>query len=186
MNPFFKKHGLFIVSFLVIWAGIQIWQTRSVPSGPPPADALSAALPLISGASIVEDQSLEQALVSLREKYPQTPIVIHIWAEWCGFCKLEESSITTLASEHPVLTIAMQSGPPEKVQRYLEDRALPWTTLVDRQGQVAQALGASGVPAFMVLDENGHLRVPTMGYTTLWGMRMRLWWAMSGFFSSSS
>ena len=186
MKSFFKKHGLFISLFLVLWTGIQIWQTRAVPSGPPPEGVLSASLPLISGTSILEDQSLAQVLADLREQYPQRPIVVHIWAEWCGFCKLEESSITTLAAEHPVLTIATQSGPPEKVQRYLEDRALPWTTLVDRQGQVAQALGASGVPAFMVVDESGHLRVPTMGYTTLWGMRLRLWWAMSGFFSSSS
>jgi thiol-disulfide isomerase/thioredoxin len=147
---------------------------------------MEAPMPLVSGTSIVEDHSLEKALASLRAQHPSRPIVIHIWAEWCGFCRLEEASITSLSADHPVLTIAMQSGSAERVQQHLEDRGLAWPALVDTNGRVAQALGASGVPAFMVIDEDGDLRVPTMGYTTLWGMRLRLWWAMSGFFSSSS
>jgi thiol-disulfide isomerase/thioredoxin len=177
MKQFFKKNRVFLISFAVLWVGIQIWQTRSVPSGPPPQAALSLALPLINNDEIIENQSLEEAIRALRENHPNTPIALHIWAEWCSFCKLEEGSISTLASEHPVITVAIQSGDATRVQRYQQDRALNWRTLVDSQGQISALLGANGVPAFIVIDEQGHLRTPTMGYTSLWGMRLRLAWA---------
>jgi len=177
MKQFLKKNRVFLISFVVLWLGIQVWQTRSVPSGPPPPAALSLALPLITNDEIVEGHTLEQAIGALRASHPSTPIALHIWAEWCSFCKLEEGSISSLASEYPVITIAIQSGDAARVQRYQQDRSLNWRTLVDSQGQISTMLGASGVPAFMVIDNEGHLRTPTMGYTSLWGMRLRLAWA---------
>lgn len=177
MKQFLKKNRVFLISFVVLWVGIQIWQTRSVPSGPPPAAALTMALPLVSKDGILKDQTLEQAITALRAHHPDKPVALHIWAEWCSFCKLEESSISTLASEYPVITIAIRSGDATRVQGYQQDRSLDWLTLVDSQGQIADMLGASGVPAFMVIDNDGQLRTPTMGYTSLWGMRLRLTWA---------
>lgn len=177
MKQFFRKNRVFLISFAVLWVGVQVWQTRSVPSGPPPQAALSLALPLINNGDIIENHTLEQAIGALRESHPGTPIALHVWAEWCSFCKLEEASISTLASEYPVITVAIQSGDAARVQRYQQDRALNWRTVVDSQGQISSMLGASGVPTFMVIDNEGHLRTPTMGYTSLWGMRLRLLWA---------
>lgn len=177
MKQFLKKNRVFLISFVVLWVAIQIWQTRSVPSGPPPQTALSMALPLISNDTILKDQTLEQALTTLRARHPSKPVALHIWAEWCSFCKLEEGSISTLASEYPVITIAIRSGDAGRVQRYQQDRSLDWLTLVDSEGQIAEILGANGVPAFLVIDNAGQLRTPTMGYTSLWGMRLRLLWA---------
>jgi hypothetical protein len=33
------------------------------------------------------------------------------------------------------------------------------------------------VPAFVVVDAEGRLRMPTVGYTSELGLRLRLWWA---------
>lgn len=120
--------------------------------------------------------SLEDMLNALRQKNPESPIVIHVWAEWCSFCRLEEGNISALAEDTPVITVAMQSGDAARVAGYMQDRNLDWPTLVDPQGQLAQALGASGVPTFMVIDSQGDIRTPSMGYTSLWGMRLRLLW----------
>ena len=76
-----------------------------------------------------------------------------------------------------MLTIAMQSGPPGEVARTQQQRALPWTTVVDTSGGLTSAVGFHAVPAFAVVDGAGVLRTPTAGYTTGWGMRLRLWWA---------
>ncbi len=157
--------------------GIQVWQTRHISSGPPPITARTEPVALVDGGVLSVDHSLESALSALRVAHPESPIAVHIWAEWCTICRLEEGNVSALAKDTPVITIAMQSGNSERVAQILEDRGLDWLTLVDPKGSLAQALGASSVPLFLVIDRQGHVRVPTVGYTSLWGMRLRLFWA---------
>jgi protein-disulfide isomerase-like protein with CxxC motif len=71
----------------------------------------------------------------------------------------------------------MQSGGAAQVQRVLDQRSLPWATVVDESGDLARRLGVQSVPALMVLDAQGHLRAASVGYTSEIGMRLRLWWA---------
>lgn len=75
-----------------------------------------------------------------------------------------------------VLTVAVQSGPSANVNRVLRQRELPWSAGVDESGQATRAFDFKVVPAFVVVDADGHLRAPTLGYTTEIGMRLRLWW----------
>jgi thiol-disulfide isomerase/thioredoxin len=105
---------------------------------------------------------------------------VHVWADWCPICRAEEGTITTLQGDWPVLTVAMQSGSAAQVAAVLQQRGLPWSAVVDPQGQLSRALGVGAVPAFGVLDAQGRLRLPTVGYTTSWGMRLRLWWVSTG------
>lgn len=178
MKQFLRNNARFIGFILVLWIGIQVWQTRHVPAGPLSVQALATPLAVINeGALQPEAQSLQDAIGVLREAQPGRPIAVHVWAEWCTICKLEEGNISALVDDSPVITIAMQSGSPERVLQTMQDRGLRWTTLIDPQGQLAQALGASSVPLFLVVDNNGQVRTPTIGYTSLWGMRLRLLWA---------
>jgi hypothetical protein len=85
--------------------------------------------------------------------------------------------VTDLVGDLPLLTIAMQSGPPDAVRRVLSQRQLSWPTAVDPRGELSRALGFKSVPAFVVVDAEGRLRMPTVGYTSELGMRLRLWWA---------
>ena len=72
--------------------------------------------------------------------------------------------------------VAMQSGDAAKVAAELRQRHLPWVTAVDPRGDVSRQLGFRVVPAFAVIDADGRLRLPAVGYTTSLGMRLRLWW----------
>lgn len=112
-----------------------------------------------------------------RDQYPGQAIAIHVWAEWCPICKAEEHNVHRVMADHPVLTIAMQSGSPDAVARALTQRHLRWHTAVDQRGQLANALGVKAVPAFLVIDSHGQLRSASVGYTSEIGMRWRLWWA---------
>ena len=38
-------------------------------------------------------------------------------------------------------------------------------------------LGFGAVPALVVIAPNGQISTTSVGYTTTWGMRARLWWA---------
>jgi thiol-disulfide isomerase/thioredoxin len=154
------------LAFVAATAGaVNAWQTRDLPDGAAPDFTV-----VLAGG---EATTLRQ----WRAAHPGQPVALHFWADWCPICRAEEHSVTRVARDWPVLTIAMQSGDAAKVQRVLAQRDLPWTTAVDAQGRIAGAYGFKAVPAFVVVDEQGQLRGAASGYTTEVGMRLRLWWA---------
>ena len=77
----------------------------------------------------------------------------------------------------PVLTIATQSGNAEAVKQALIARQLPWLTAVDERGALWRSYGLSGVPTTIVLDAKGHISSVSVGYTSAWMLRLKLWWA---------
>lgn len=156
---------------LLVFFGVQAWQTRNVPTGSLP----DARFTLIQ----TDGQRRTTTLAEWRAQHPGQAVALHVWAEWCPICRTEEGTVTSLSKDHPVLSIAMQSGQPDAVARVLVRRQLPWATAVDPRGEIASALGFRAVPAFVVVDADGQLRTPTVGYTTELGMRVRLWWAQT-------
>ena len=148
--------------------GVQTWQTRHVPSEQLPDLPLALLLP--------DAQALPTSLHHWRAQHGDSAVALHVWAEWCPICRTEEGTITALGQDWPVLTVAMQSGEATQVQRVLRQRGLPWATAVDPRGTLASALGVRAVPVFAVIDRQGRLRLPSVGYTSGIGMRLRLWW----------
>ena len=49
--------------------------------------------------------------------------------------------------------------------------------VVDEDGAISTRYGLAGVPALAVIDAEGRLRSVAVGYTTTFGMHLRLWWA---------
>lgn len=164
-----KHHLGTLLMVLGVFVAVQAWQTRDVPSGLAPDLPLTLVHP--------DGRTTDTTLAAWRAAHPGQPVALHVWAEWCPICRAEEDTITALARDHAVLTIAMQSGPPAAVARVLRQRQLPWNTAVDARSEAARALGFRAVPAFVVVDTQGHLRGASVGYTTGPGMRARLWWA---------
>jgi thiol-disulfide isomerase/thioredoxin len=160
-----KSHlGTLVLMLAVLW-GVSAWQTRNLPEGPAPDFTATLA----SGETVT--------LAQWRAAHPGQPVALHFWADWCPFCRAEQHSVTRVAQDWPVLTIAMQSGDAARVRAVLAQRQLAWTTVVDPQGRIAKAYGFQAVPAFVVLDANGKVRGAASGYTTEVGMRARLWLA---------
>lgn len=151
--------------FVLVVAAVGFWQTRAVPSGLAP----SFSGPTANGGI--------QSLDDFRRAHPGRPIALHFWAEWCPICKTVEGSVDSVGQDHPVLTIAMQSGEAALVAKHLASRGLNWPTVVDNDGEIAARYGLKGVPAFIVIDPAGRIRFAEAGYTSEIGMRIRLWWA---------
>ncbi len=148
--------------------GVQLWQTRHLLSGPAPDWSIQVVDPT--------GQVSHTTLAEWRTRHPNQAVAIHFWAHWCPICRAEENSITRLSRDWPVLTVAMQSGPPRQVVTTMRTRDLPWQAVVDERGVISEAHGIHAVPSFVVVDSQGRLRTPTVGYTTEIGMRLRLWW----------
>lgn len=148
--------ALLLVLLLVRW-----YMQRDLVSGP---------VPELSGVS------LDQQTVDTRS-WRGGPYLVHIWASWCRICRLEEDSINRISANNRVVTIAMQSGDDEDVRDYLAERGFSWLVLNDDNGSLSRRFGIRGVPASFIVDRNGVIRFSEVGYTSGWGMRLRLWLA---------
>ena len=166
-----KSHVGTLLLFLLLYAGIHAWQTRSVPSGVAPTFSASAAGPEAASGGIDFD--------TWRAAHPGRAVALHFWADWCPICRTEEHSISRISADWPVLSVAMQSGDPAAVQGVLNRRQLAWHTAVDADGQIAKRYGLAAVPALVVVDAQGQIRFAEIGYTSEIGMRLRLWWAQT-------
>ena len=162
-----KKHrwGRLFIEILVIVIiviGIRAWQQKELVTGVAP----SFQSTLLNGKSI----SLED--------YNGKPLLLHFWAEWCPFCKFEESSITEIEKDWPVLTVAYQSGDKTEVEKHMSAQKISsWPTIVDQDSRLADLFGVKGVPTSYIIDGNGNIRFTEVGLTSSWGLRARLWWA---------
>jgi thiol-disulfide isomerase/thioredoxin len=156
-----------ILFLLTAFAAIHFWQTREMAGGAMPP----LAGPLADG----RQTSLEAVIRDAGGR----PVLLYVWSSWCPICRAEEGTITALAEDWPVLTLAMQSGDPDTVAKFMRERGLAYPALVDTQGELAWRLGVRATPAWFVIDRSGTIRFSGMGYTTGWGLRARLLWTQA-------
>ena len=151
---------ILVIVAIVFW--VRAWQQRGMLDGVAPD---------------FERGSLNGSVVRLAD-YQGKPLLLHFWASWCPMCEMEQGSITAIANDHPVVTVAFQSGTSEEVQRYMERKGITeWVTVVDEDGKLAEQYGIHGVPTSYVLDGEGNIRFREVGLTSGWGLRLRLWLA---------
>lgn len=158
---------------LGVFVGVQAWQTRDVPTGAAPDFSLPLAAP--AGAGGPHGQAIR--LSEWRATHPGQAVAVHLWSDWCPFCRAEASSVSRVAADWPVLTVASRSGDATQVARTLTQQGWAWTTAVDPHGDVARSYGLPMVPVWLVVDPQGRISSVATGYTTELGMRARLWWA---------
>ena len=170
-----KRHLATLALAWIAIVAVDTWRTRDLPQGPAPDLPLVMAPTQAGGNAPATATTLAQ----WRAQHPGQAVAVHFWAEWCGICKLEEPSIASLSTDWPVLGVAMQSGPAERVAQVQRQRGMAWPTAVDPQGTLSRSWGVHAVPALVVIDAQGQVRFATSGYTPQWSMRLRLWWAQA-------
>jgi thiol-disulfide isomerase/thioredoxin len=171
-----RGHAGTLALVLLVFFGVQAWQTRTVPAALDDA-LLDLPLTTLRPGAAEQTSSLRAELAALQQRHPGRNVAVYVWAEWCPICTTMQGTVDGVATDLPLITVAMQSGTPAAVARYQHSRGLAWHTLVDPRGQLAQGLGFGAVPGFAVVTPDGQLRWPTLGLTSGWGMRLRLWLA---------
>ncbi|CQD41742.1 protein disulfide oxidoreductase [Yersinia mollaretii] len=122
-------------------------------------------------------QTLAGEAVSLQAMSQDKPLLIYFWATWCGVCKFTSPSVNQLVQEgENVLTVALRSGDAPQVERWLSKKGYQLPVVNDPNGQLSAQWQVSVTPTLVILYQ-GKMVQHTSGWTSYWGMKLRLWWA---------
>ena len=164
--PRWRRWLVEIILFAALLVAFQAWQLRATPN--------AGAAPDFNGTQI--DGSAFD-LADYRTAHPGQPVLLYFWADWCPVCRTTAGSVSSIAADWPVMTLATQSGDAAAVRRFMQEKGYQWPTLADADGQILQRYRLPGTPAFVVIAPDGNIRFVSVGYTTEIGLRLRLWWA---------
>ena len=149
-----------ILIVLAVFLGIRVYLTQgSIKSGPAPD----------FGGVLLDGSSFQ--LKDLQGK----PTLIHFWATWCKICAMNDGAIDDLAKDLQVITVVMESGSQKGIRDEMKERGLSFPVFVDGLGKLANQYHVKGVPTNYIIDAKGNIEYVEVGYTTGWGLRLRMW-----------
>lgn len=120
-----RSHLVNLLWFVLMVAGIRLWQQR---------DMVSGVAPQLQGTTLT-GQSYTLPT------HPGHPVLVHFWATWCPVCRTEQSSIAAIARDDPdVITVAMQSGKPVQVESFMREQGIVFPVVNDPDGSLAKAM----------------------------------------------
>ena len=151
---------LFVAAFLLI---------RPIMQG----DVIQGQAPVMQVQTITGKQIDLQAL-----NQQGKPVLVHIWATWCPICSASKGGIESISEDYDVINIATQSLDDDQLLDYAKEHKMnPDIIVNDLSGHWMTTFGAKAVPADFVIAPNGEIEFIEVGFTTSWGLRLRLWWS---------
>ncbi|MBT9598879.1 MAG: TlpA family protein disulfide reductase [Vitreoscilla sp.] len=96
--------------------------------------------------------------VRLRELATRGPVVVNLWATWCGPCRREMPVLAAAQDRYPGVTFvfANQGESADMVRRYLDTERLALSVvLLDLHATLGPALGSGGLPTTVFFDHKG-------------------------------
>jgi thiol-disulfide isomerase/thioredoxin len=87
-----------------------------------------------------------------------TPVVVNLWASWCGPCRYEIPFIQRQFREHgtKVAFLGVNSDDGDgSARKMAEELPMPYPSVVDDRANLAGRLGARGLPVTVFYDANG-------------------------------
>jgi thiol-disulfide isomerase/thioredoxin len=139
------------LAVLVVWLSTA---TTVAPAKTPGEVEVGQALP---EATLLGLNGPSRKLSEFRGK----PLIINVWASWCGPCRQEMASLERLAwqghsSQFALIGISTDDYP-EKARGLLKNTNATISHYIDRQLQLENMLGASQLPLTVLVDANGRV-----------------------------
>lgn len=89
-----------------------------------------------------------------------TPVVVNVWASWCGPCRVEGPHLASLAREYEgrvqFLGVDILDNR-EAARDFILELDWPYPSVFDPQGEIRDDLGFLGQPVTLVVDEAGEV-----------------------------
>lgn len=122
-------------------------------------------------------RTLDGSTVTLGSLSEERPLLLYFWASWCGVCRFTTPDVALLAAEGAnVMTVALRSGDEQRVAGWLEKKKVALPVINDEQGALSGSWQINVTPTLVVLYK-GEMVSSTTGWTSYWGMKLRLWWS---------
>jgi thiol-disulfide isomerase/thioredoxin len=135
---------------------------------PRPAVAQDEGVALGSPAPRVTVHDLDGKPVDLGRYIGSKPMLLEWWATWCEQCEALLPRLQAAraevgdAVEFIGVNVAVNQSP-ERVRRYLEERAPPFRTLYDDQGASTRAYRAPSTSYVVIVDRTGKVAYTGVG-----------------------
>jgi thiol-disulfide isomerase/thioredoxin len=126
---------------------------KALAGSPAPLAALhTQADQLLPGGS----EALDERIAELKG----FPVVVNVWASWCGPCRFEFPTLQKLSAAYGkrVAFLGVNSEDSDDAAKtFLEEAPVPYPSYTNGDGGIANDLGAIGLPATAFYDRHGKL-----------------------------
>ena len=127
---------------------------KALAGSPAPLAALHAQENQLLDGGV---DAYEQRIEALRGY----PVVVNVWASWCGPCRIEFPAFQQLAAEYGkrVAFLGVDSQDADDAARaFLRDNPVPYPSYTDPDEEIADSIGVPrGLPATAFYDRRGEL-----------------------------
>lgn len=171
--------GYSIIAGTVVAALYALWKTRRpLPRKPVLLGlAAGAAFWVMGGMALFAVQrstvtmpvailaDMQGTPVALAD-YTGQPLVLNLWATWCGPCRREMPVLVQAQQAHPTVNFvfANQGETAQEVATYLDaEKMTPTHVLLDPESEVMRQTGARALPTTLFFDAEGRLVRAHMG-----------------------
>jgi thiol-disulfide isomerase/thioredoxin len=135
--------------------------SKSAPTGPTPVGVLAqnaTVAPLLPtqapGLANSDPDRFRELLAQLRG----TPVIVNIWASWCGPCR-EEAPLLAAAARRDGDRIQFLGidilDSKDAAARFAQEFRIPYPSLFDETGAIRSSLGFLGQPVTVFYDAAG-------------------------------
>ncbi|HCC0886649.1 TPA: protein disulfide oxidoreductase [Salmonella enterica] len=161
LRRWLREAAIFLVLLIAIMVVVDVWRAPQAP----PAFAVTPLRTLAGESTTLAAVSEER------------PVLLYFWASWCGVCRFTTPAVARLAAEgENVMTVALRSGDDAGVARWLARKGVDFPVVNDANGALSAGWDISVTPTLVVVSQ-GRVVFTTSGWTSYWGMKLRLWWA---------
>ena len=116
----------------------------------------------IEQLSDVDGEGFRAVLAGLRG----TPVVVNVWASWCGPCRVEAPLLQRAADRYGErVTFLGVASKDERggAARFLNRYRIDYPNVLDRSGEIRRLLGLRGFPTTYLVDRSGRVRSAVVG-----------------------
>lgn len=111
-----------------------------------------------------------------REDITGEPMLVNIWATWCGSCKYEHPVLNSLAASGVRIIGINYKDDRELALQWLDEYADPYDVdIFDPNGNLGFDLGVTGAPETFFVDSQGRVQYRFQGPITneLWDQKLK-------------
>ncbi|GMQ48975.1 protein disulfide oxidoreductase [Vibrio sp. 10N] len=124
-------------------------------------------------APVVQAVSIDNIPIDIIEQSHEAPVVLYFWATWCGACKFVSPTIDWFSNHYQVVSVALSSGPDQRVRQYMEAKDYQFPVINDTTGVISRQWNITVTPTIAIIN-NGQIENISTGVTTPMGLWLRL------------